>query len=494
MTPRAPRSWTVLALASSIAGCAPGGGADTAGADSTGPGTSGATMSTASTAGPTTADTGTASTLEGSATADTMADSSGAATTGGVDVELVDSITQYGITWSFDAPYPAGQFVTGDWWVVGPVNVVEVSPAPTGERNGSMLDPVGPQAYDARGGEYDGAAGLAFPRIIDPTHSLVSSISHAEAPECDQGGADGWFTYDGDCQRGPIETQAVLTIVAEPVGALAFRPPYAGTDKPIHPVASVCWEALPSLRASGELPDAAALLRHVERPWIDHLGSWTMQHGCATHNMYCYGREIGNIVSTLAAYAMLDAPSRDDVATRLVQLGIDNYGVVQAGGGWGADGGHFNGRKFPIVFAGALLGEPAMTSPGTSIGNEDAMTYYNAGGTALWGRDCDSCYLANGCEYGGACDSGSSDCRDPAGVVDGCDSYRNCCTSVTWVGEALAIRLMGLQAAWGHDAFFDYVDRWMGGEVPGGGDTSAGFVSALWSAHASDAPLRGACD
>lgn len=42
---------------------------------------------------------------------------------------------------------------------------------------------------------------------------------------------------------------------------------------------------------------------------------------------------------------------------------IDNYGVIQAGGGWGSDGGHFNGRKFPIVFAGAMLGDPAMTAP-----------------------------------------------------------------------------------------------------------------------------------
>jgi hypothetical protein len=109
------------------------------------------------------------------------------------------------------------------------------------------------------------------------------------------------------------------------------------------------------------LPPAAEVLRHVERPWIDHLDSWTMQHGCATHNMFCYGREIGNIVSTIAVYVLLDTPAQRELATRFIQLGIDNYGVVKSGGGWGSDGGHFNGRKWPIVFAGGMLNNAGMT-------------------------------------------------------------------------------------------------------------------------------------
>jgi hypothetical protein len=480
----------VILLAASTFGCATDerpsadGSTGSSGAASTGS-TGMSTSSTATTDGTSTSST--ASTV--GPTDDTGADS----TSGGVDVELVSSITQYGITWTFDGEYPAGQFVTGDWWVVGPLNVVEISPAPTSDRNGSMLDPVGAQAYDARAGEYDGSKAVTAPLAIDAEHSLVSSISHPEESECDQGGTPGWQTYDGDCQRGPIHTQAVLTVVAAPPTGLAVRPPYAGANKPIHLVSSICEDALPSLAPPAELPDATALLRHVERPWIDHLGSWTMQHGCATHNMYCYGREIGNIVSVLAAYAILDAPQRDEIATRLVQLGIDNYGVVQAGGGWGSDGGHFNGRKFPIVFAGALLGDAGMSSPGTAIGNEDAMTYDNGSGLALWGRDCDNCYFDNACMYDDNCPNGARDCRDPAETVDGCDDYRNCCTSVTWVGEALAIRLMGMQSAWGHDPFFAYVERWMNGDVPGGGDTSAAFVSELWSTHAATPPHEPSC-
>ena len=39
------------------------------------------------------------------------------------------SVAQYGITWTFDKPHAVGQFVTGDWWVIGPATVVSVTPS-----------------------------------------------------------------------------------------------------------------------------------------------------------------------------------------------------------------------------------------------------------------------------------------------------------------------------------------------------------------------------
>ena len=41
------------------------------------------------------------------------------------------------------------------------------------------------------------------------------------------------------------------------------------------------------------------------------------------------------------------------------------------------------------------------------------------------------------------------------------DPYRRCCTANSWHGFVLAVRIMGLQQAWGHEALFDYVDRYM---------------------------------
>ena len=48
----------------------------------------------------------------------------------GMHAERARTITQYGITWTFDKPHTVGKFVTGDYWVLGPVTVVSVSPAP----------------------------------------------------------------------------------------------------------------------------------------------------------------------------------------------------------------------------------------------------------------------------------------------------------------------------------------------------------------------------
>ena len=82
--------------------------------------------------------------------------------------EYHTELHQYGITWTFDRPVKAGQFVTGDWWVEGPVRIVKITPEPgpvageamefkvnrwndtslkndTSMRNGSMIvDPVQP--------------------------------------------------------------------------------------------------------------------------------------------------------------------------------------------------------------------------------------------------------------------------------------------------------------------------------------------------------------
>ena len=43
---------------------------------------------------------------------------------------LKDSVTQYGITWTFDKKVPVGQFINGDYYVVGPVTITAIDPKP----------------------------------------------------------------------------------------------------------------------------------------------------------------------------------------------------------------------------------------------------------------------------------------------------------------------------------------------------------------------------
>ena len=46
------------------------------------------------------------------------------------EVRERQEVSQYGITWRFDRPVKSGQFINGDWWVIGPVTVVGITPAP----------------------------------------------------------------------------------------------------------------------------------------------------------------------------------------------------------------------------------------------------------------------------------------------------------------------------------------------------------------------------
>ena len=52
------------------------------------------------------------------------------ATPGLDDLELKESVSQWGVTWTFGKPARIGQFVNGDFYVVGPVVVVKIDPAP----------------------------------------------------------------------------------------------------------------------------------------------------------------------------------------------------------------------------------------------------------------------------------------------------------------------------------------------------------------------------
>src|SRR5215217_6807158 len=113
-------------------------------------------------------------------------------------------VSQYGITWTFDKPAKTGQFITGDWWVVGPVTIVKITPAPgpthsekldikinrwndtslkldTTMRNGSMivLKAGTTQGYDSRSGSFRKKNAIILPLQLTPNLSLISSESNA---------------------------------------------------------------------------------------------------------------------------------------------------------------------------------------------------------------------------------------------------------------------------------------------------------------------------
>ena len=146
--------------------------------------------------------------------------------------------------------------------------------------------------------------------------------------------------------------------------------------------------------------------------------------------------------------------------------------MIRAGHpGWTGFGGHGSGRKLPIVFAGLLLGEDDWARvntafPKVSFGEDEQTAYGRCAGPARRSSSPATRESMRPPESAAnaATAWGPYEHLPPSQWKAGqntSESYRRCCTSVGWVAQALALRLMHAEKAWGHDAFFDYVDRWM---------------------------------
>lgn len=456
-----------------------------------------------------------------------------------IHAERAKTISQYGITWTFDKPHTVGKFVTGDYWVLGPATVTSVSPSPQTAavqatsttvksiygavamvddkrmRNGSMivLKSGREQGYDSRLKNYNPALSVAYPLKLQPRQSLISSVSNGDDRVPVLLKAMMWDRESSDYLA--LKSAAVLTCLSKAPPRDAFRPPYAGTEKPIYRAKAIQWERLPKLAAPGEVPGWAQFERYFERPWLDHFDIWLFQHLGPNENQPNYGREFSRATSIASLMLMLDVPRqrKERLMIGFVQLGIDLHGLALSGRNWPGCGGHWIGRKWPILFAGLMLGNkslltfPTITSffddvrvfninpvegcpRPTTIFSEDQQTYYGNGGAgqkALYQIVVHSMVRPT---YEEKLPSTYTK------VEKWMDGYRGTC-SVGWPGEALSALLMKAKAVWNHDAFFDYCDRWMDHDdvnpkrrsIPVAGDGRADpFVRAMWTAYRQRVP------
>jgi len=438
------------------------------------------------------------------------------------ELSLKKSVAQYGIVWTFDKAYPVGQFVTGDWWVVGPVTVVSVTPTPgpvpegskvdikkgkvwgdtslrndNRMRNGSMVvrRASSRQGYDSRSTSYDPQLSVKYPCVLEPNQSLISTISHTSFPVTNFCHKIMW-TAEKKAQCA-LKAAAVLTCLPEAPPADAFRPTYAGNEKSIYRAKDLKWELLLSLKPAGKVPAWEDFERYFQRPWIDHLISWAQEELNPTQNQPNYGREHARLESMAGLMLHLDVPRerKEKVLIGLVQYGIDLSGVAKAGGSWNWGGGHCSGRKWPILFASLMLGDAKLYDlPETAVFHEDAQTYYGKGWfgqTVLWQmirhHGPRQTYEEKPPEQWERWDKTS-------------ESYRTCCNGRAWIGTALAAELMKAKKLWNHDAFFDYCDRWMRLDDPyaerrgqhkrPAGETSTfdPFVDAMWREYRQTVP------
>ncbi len=378
------------------------------------------------------------------------------------DLPLVDSISQYGITWRFNKKVPVGKFVTGDYYVVGPVSVISITPAPHEGRNGSMLNGSTKyqSGYDDRTIQYSESLTINPPVNLKPGYSLISSIS-LKADELDRPPV---MARNGIPQTY-LKSAAILTCMASPLSVDAFRPSYSDTTAKIYYASDLHRELLPKLKRVPDTPDLATWERIFDRPWIDHTQGWGNRQTHPTDNMPEYSRELSRAVSIVSLMLMLNftEKEKENLLLSMVQYGIDLWGIALNGGGWEAAGGYGNGRKWPIIFAGILLQDDSMQRPNKSVPNirfgEDEQTVY---GKAWTGANV---MFAGHSGIHGTGDRGAYEhlppSQWPGPIKTTSEAYRRVSTSISWVGQALSARIMHAEKLWDHDAYFAYVDRWM---------------------------------
>jgi hypothetical protein len=383
------------------------------------------------------------------------------------------SITKDGITWTFSQAVPVGQFVNGDYYVVGPVTITAINPPPTTSspyENGSVVNlPTanGKSGFDSRLNDgideswwFDATLRSYPPITLKPGDSLVSSISLATIHSMPE------VMRASDMSASPVASDSVLTVLAAEPSADAFRPSYCDRSQTIYHANSLQRNLLPSLAPPN--PAGTPTLAQFDAP---------------ANYMPSYGQHIAFADSYAALLLTLNFPADQKVnlTNYLVQYGIDLYGCVQAGYGWPAFGGHRSGRKLPIIFAGILLNNSGMKNVSAAFPNkfgEDMQTLYInqlppagsytqawQGATVIYGGhygvNADGSVVSAGL-YGPyeQLQPSAWGILTPPGEQLG-EAYRRCCTSVSWVGEALAMRLMNAESVWNYPPFFDYVDRWM---------------------------------
>jgi len=427
-----------------------------------------------------------------------------------------DQITQFGITWTFDAEYEYGQFANGDYWVVGPVNIVDMEPlsVDSGARiiNGSMINPSPTsglrQGYDSdmyggyqMAGDYDPYLNAARPfgYAISATNNLplipgTSLVSTISTPD----------TFD----ETQLKTAAILTVLDSIPPEGSFRPPYSGSDKTIKfnksqldysllaRLTPVATDYMPRLTQQPEDGQNDSVERMFERPWLNHIPTWQCQYHHPVDNMPDYYRDMAEQTGLAALMLHLDFTDqeKETLLIRFVQLGIDNYGVIQDGGM--ENFGESSGCKWSVLFAGLMLNDADMRNIGQRSGDYLDAGPYGAGNVPPdyihFMEDNQTFYVdqytTGGYDAGdiGLPEWGILHATDPANDVKdwGMSGWRITSSAIAWGGFVLAAHIMGAEDLWNHDALFDYQDRYM--EVEQDWRTITLFLDEMWDTYRTD--------
>lgn len=423
------------------------------------------------------------------------------------------SVTRYGITWFFEHDETVGQYVSGDWWVIAPVTITNITPQTVTSnatiasqtvsvtRNGTMLNPrAGFLASGTNGWDtlYLGSGyalglspysnylnvALSLPLTLTTNSSVVSTWSKE---------------YSGSDIRPSQVSMQILTVVEEEPASGSFRPqPYGGSKVQTKTYSDLNWAALRTETPPASTPSFASVEQwfrgYVPEAWH---GQGVDQYTRPTTN--CpdnYPADASEDIGDALCLVNLDytQSQKSNLVVWLTQYGIDVYGAALDGAYWTDLGGLSIGRKAPLLFAGKMLTDSTMIARANGsnyfIFQEDLQmwyvsttdttqpyTYYTNGGN-FWATNTVG-RLIHAQEWNGTVSNAPlSKLRVPyieadLGMAEWGDQHdhfppqdgRNLDAAYRDINlRALnrvvpAMRLMGLEDEWNFPQTFDYHDR-----------------------------------
>src|SRR4030042_144698 len=374
------------------------------------------------------------------------------------------SITQYGFTWNFKSAVEYGRFVNGDYWVVGPVVITSITPSFDGANYGWEVNPI----LGSTTGLQDKCSSYEFPIDLSRMPSLPytaqpgSSIVKA-APSA--------AMLAGGSHRVCLQTAAVLTVLASPPAADAFRPSYIGTWKQLYYYSDVRTELIPSLVPVGSPPTLDWVRDRFKYMQIDHPSGALMRQALHAHDNFGgldsgYGGGLGRDQATGALRLMLNDSLADkkEALVAYLQMGIDYYGNVLSGQPYSTGAGHSPGFLLPIAFFGALLGDATVQANIKAISSISEKYTVVAGidGKGIWGLPAsESAYWSN------TCSTNWIERRDPYGYIDGgmtlsntVNGYQEITTPVYKGGVLVAHLMPTVYDLFNYPVLTEYVIRW----------------------------------
>jgi hypothetical protein len=328
----------------------------------------------------------------------------------------------------------------------------------------------------------------------------------------------GLLSYVGGALRPYLKVAAVLTVLGSAPAAGTFRPTYAAATKTLHNTSDITWANLPDLTgtASDDPADLGDFEELLARVWLDHGVNFGFAEGLRPHDNFNgtglagaytdrwyaqYSTQDYNDAVQALCLSDFDQATKTDLMIRAIQVGIDLYGCIEAGGEYPGNGGQGSGRLWPILFAGKMLEDADLLAVRTDFSSaqfgEVDQTFY------VTQTDVDTEHAPQRTSF-----TPSADADYESGDIGTAEwgirhvenrvlddkswtaTYRFQ-TGICWSGAALIAAEMDLRDEWAHEPFFDYVIRYIGHPDTDSNNARAGstFSESMWDAYAGDAGL-----